>query len=139
MDARRTSSAGCQTASYVKHGLLEQDDDAALMAAQTLASRWAFRFTSTADGLVEQYAEVAGRRNQVEAFFGWLERCFYNKDRHASWGRTAQLFNLIGAALLHNSQAWAHLAYRHPEQAEQLAAEIRELAEKVHGDVPTAD
>lgn len=84
------------------------------------------------DALVEQFAEVAGRRNQVESFFSWLERCFYRKDRHASWGRDAQLFDLIGAALLHNTQAWAHLAYRHPAEAERLRRELATLAESMH-------
>ena len=65
------------------------------------------------------------RRNQVESFFSWLERCFWIKDRHASWGRDAQLFDLLAAALLRNSIAWAHLAYRHPEHAQTLRTQLQ--------------
>ena len=68
-----------------------------------------------------------GQRNQVESFFSWLEACFYRKDRHASWGRDAQLFDLVGASLWHNTLTWAHLAYRHPEQDQLLRVELRNL------------
>lgn len=79
------------------------------------------------DALVELFAEVYGQRNQVEGYFSWLEACFYRKDRHASWGRDAQLFDLVGASLWHNTLTWAHLAYRHPEQDQQLRIELRDL------------
>ncbi|MGB8650070.1 MAG: hypothetical protein WCD35_05350 [Mycobacteriales bacterium] len=80
------------------------------------------------DALTEQYAEVFGQRNQIESFFSWLERCFWVKDRHASWGRDAQLLDLLGASLLHNSTAWAHLAYRHPHHAQELRKQLNEIA-----------
>jgi hypothetical protein len=73
---------------------------------------------------VLDYAEIMGHRNQVESYFSWLEKCYFRQDRAASWGRTAQLFDLICASLLHNAEAWAHLAYRHPEEAARLAEEL---------------
>lgn len=79
------------------------------------------------EALVEQYAAVFGWRNQVESFFSWLEKCFHIKDRAASWNRPAQLLDLIGAALLHNAEAWAHLAQRHPADAEILRVELAAL------------
>ena len=79
------------------------------------------------DALITQFSEVYGQRNQVESFFSWLERCFWTKDRAACWGREAQLLDLLGAALLHNSITWAHLAYRHPLAAEQLAQDLAAL------------
>jgi hypothetical protein len=54
-----------------------------------------------------------GARNQSEAFFSWLEQRYYIKDRVASWGREAQLVDLLCAAILHNAEAWAHYVYRH--------------------------
>jgi hypothetical protein len=79
------------------------------------------------DALVERFGEVYGQRNQIESFFSWLETCFYRKDRHASWGRDAQLLDLIAAALLHNTHAWAHLAYRHPAEAKRLVSDLAAL------------
>lgn len=78
---------------------------------------------------VLNYAEVMGHRNQVESFFSWLEKCYYRQDRAASWGREAQLVDLIGAALLHNAETWAHLAYRHPQEAARLVDELSVLPE----------
>lgn len=77
--------------------------------------------------LIEKYGLTFGKRNQIESFFGWLEKRFYVKDRHASWGREAQLLNLVFSALLHNTEAWAHLAYRHPQVAADLARELADL------------
>lgn len=79
------------------------------------------------DALVETFGQVYSRRNQVESFFSWLERCFYRKDRHASWTREAQLLDLIAASLLHNAEAWAHLAYRHPTIAAELAEQLKNV------------
>jgi hypothetical protein len=44
--AEEIECVGCQVDSYAKHGLLERGDEAALMAAQTRASRWAFGFAT---------------------------------------------------------------------------------------------
>jgi hypothetical protein len=74
----------------------------------------------------DHFAKIYAQRNQIEGYFSWLERCFLHKDRHASWGRPAQTLDLIGAALLHNNDAWAHLAHRHPKAAEALATQLRE-------------
>lgn len=79
--------------------------------------------------VVYQYAEVMGHRNQVESFFSWLEKRFYRHDKAASWGRDCQLVDLIGAALLHNAETWAHLAHRHPREAARLAEELAALPE----------
>src|SRR5690606_33785587 len=73
------------------------------------------------------YPEVMGHRNQVEAFFGWMEKCYYRHDRAASFGRDAQLLDLISAALLHNAEAWAHLAHRHPAHAIELQQALSEM------------
>lgn len=80
------------------------------------------------EALVEEYGEVNGRRNQIESFFSWMEHRYYLKDRAASWGRVAQILDLIGVASWHNTLAWAHLAYRYPQIAADLATELRELA-----------
>ena len=61
----------------------------------------------------ERFKTAFGARNQSEALYSWLERRYYHKDRVASWGRDAQLVDLLCAALLHNAEAWAHYAYRH--------------------------
>lgn len=61
----------------------------------------------------ERFQSAFGARNQSESFFSWLERRYYQKDRVASWGRDAQLVDLLCAAILHNTEAWAHYAYRH--------------------------
>jgi hypothetical protein len=61
----------------------------------------------------ERFRAVFGARNQSEAFFSWLEQRYFVKDRAASWGREAQIVDLVGAALLANAEAWAHYAYRH--------------------------
>ncbi|GAA1236023.1 hypothetical protein GCM10009657_09510 [Oryzihumus leptocrescens] len=61
----------------------------------------------------DRFREVFGARNQSESFFSWLEKCYFHKDRAASWGRQAQQCDLFMAALLHNAEAWAHYAYRH--------------------------
>jgi hypothetical protein len=79
------------------------------------------------DALVERFGEGYGQRHQIESFFSWLEACIYRKDRHASCGRDARLLDLIAAALLHNTHAWAHLAYRHPQQAERLVSDLPAL------------
>ncbi len=79
------------------------------------------------EALGQAYAEVYGKRNQVESFFDWLEQCYYREDRAASWGRSAQLLDLLGAATLHNAETWAHLAYRHPEHAAPLVDDLRDL------------
>ncbi|SDC45250.1 hypothetical protein SAMN05660690_1495 [Geodermatophilus telluris] len=79
------------------------------------------------EALFEKYCLTFGKRNQIESFFGWLEKRFYVKDRHASWGREAQLLDLVFSALLHNTEAWAHLAYRHPAAAADLARELADL------------
>ena len=70
--------------------------------------------------IAEHYPEVTGSRNQIEAFFDWIEQCFYRHDRAASWGRDAQILDLIAAGLLHNAETWAHLAYRDPGEPQQL-------------------
>ena len=88
------------------------------------------------EALVEKYALTFGKRNQIESFFFWLEKRFYVKDRHASWGREAQLLDLVFAALLHNTETWAHLAYRHPQAAADLG---RTLAQSPDHPVPRAD
>ncbi|SDF60289.1 hypothetical protein SAMN05660662_2674 [Blastococcus aurantiacus] len=88
------------------------------------------------EALVDKYALTFGKRNQIESFFFWLEKRFYVKDRHASWGREAQLLDLVFAALLHNTETWAHLAYRHPQAAADLA---RTLAQLPDHPVPQAD
>ena len=77
--------------------------------------------------IAEQYAGVMGHRNQSESFFSWAEKCYYRHDLAASWGRDSQLFDLIAIALLHNSETWAHLAYRHPGHAEEFKATIADL------------
>lgn len=77
--------------------------------------------------IAEQFPRIYGGRNQIEAFFDWFEQCFYRRDRAASWGREAQIIDLVAASLLHNAEAWAHLAYRHPDDAEALTAELRSL------------
>ncbi|MGY2082984.1 hypothetical protein [Blastococcus sp. SYSU DS0539] len=79
------------------------------------------------EALVEKYALTFGKRNQVESFFFWLEKRFYVKDRHASWGREAQLLDLVFSALLHNTETWAHLAYRYPQAAAELARTLAQL------------
>jgi hypothetical protein len=79
------------------------------------------------EALVEKYALTFGKRNQIESFFFWLEKRFYVKDRHASWSREAQLLDLVFSALLHNAEAWAHLAYRHPQTAADLAHTLAQL------------
>jgi hypothetical protein len=66
------------------------------------------------EALVEKYALTFGKRNQIESFFSWLEKRFYVKDRHASWGREAQL--LAAVAICSSSATttdalqvlWAH-------------------------------
>ncbi len=73
------------------------------------------------------FAKIYGQRNIIESFFSWLERCFLHKDRHASWGQPAQTLDLVGAALVHNTQAWGHLVHRHPKAAEALATQLREM------------
>ena len=70
----------------------------------------------------KRFAAIYGKRNQIESFFSRLEHRFYNKDRHASWGRDNQLLDLLGASMVENVYAWAHLAYRHPDEAARLAA-----------------
>jgi len=70
----------------------------------------------------KRFARIYGRRNWIESFFSRLEHRFYNKDRHASWGRDNQLLDLLGASMVENVYAWAHLAYRHPDEAARLAA-----------------
>ena len=77
--------------------------------------------------IAEIYPEVNGNRNQIEGFFSWMEQCFYRHDRAASWGHEAQVLDLIATGLLHNSETWAHLAYRNPEQATQLADQLQAL------------
>ncbi|MBF4162587.1 hypothetical protein [Nocardioides acrostichi] len=72
--------------------------------------------------ITKNYPEVMGTRNQSESFFSWAEKRYYRHDLAASWGRDAQVFDLIALALLHNSEAWAHLAYRHPSHAEEFRA-----------------
>ena len=79
------------------------------------------------EAFIEAYGPLNGKRNQIESFFSWLDRCFYNHDRHASWGRERQIFDLILAALAHNSITWAHLAYRHPTSAQALRAQLLSL------------
>lgn len=80
----------------------------------------------------ERFGAVYGKRNQIEAFFSWLESRFFNKDRHASWGRDNQILDLIGAALLENTWAWAHLAFRNPAQAAALAVELAAIGQGCH-------
>ena len=77
--------------------------------------------------VADKYADVMGHRNQSESFFSWAEKCYYRHDLAASWGRESQLFDLIAVALLHNSETWAHLAYRHPGYAEELKVSIADL------------
>lgn len=72
------------------------------------------------DAYDEEFRSRAGRRNQIEGFFSWLEECFRFKDRAMSWGRDAQLFDLIAACALHNAEAHAHLMARHPQIAQTL-------------------
>lgn len=69
----------------------------------------------------DRFAVVFGARNQSESFFSWLEKRYYHKDRVASWGHDAQLLDLIAAALLANTEAWAHYAVRHRDQAAAAA------------------
>jgi hypothetical protein len=76
------------------------------------------------DAQVEEFSRVYGWRNQIESFFSWMERCLYNKDRHASWGRKAQLLDLAATGMLANVEAWAHLARRHPQIAAELAVQL---------------
>lgn len=78
----------------------------------------------------ERFGAVYGKRNQIESFFSWLEGRFFVKDRHASWGRDNQILDLIGAALLENTWAWAHLAYRDPAQAATLTAELAAIGKR---------
>ena len=61
----------------------------------------------------ERFKAVFGARNQVESFFSWLEKRYYHKDRVVSWGHDAQLLDLLGAAMLHNAEAWAHYIHNH--------------------------
>lgn len=77
--------------------------------------------------VAKQYARTMGHRNQAESFFSWLKQRYYRKNRAASWGRPAQIVDLLGAALLHNAEAWAHLAYRHPEAAVELGETLASL------------
>ena len=74
----------------------------------------------------DHFAKIYGQRNIIESYFSWIERCFLQKDRHASWGRPAQTLDLVATALLHNAESWAHLAHRHPKAAEALATQLRE-------------
>ena len=79
------------------------------------------------DALVDRFGSVYGQRNIIESFFSWLEGCFTLKDRHASWGRDLQQLDLLAASMLHNTLAWAHVAYRHPEHAQALAHDLAGL------------
>lgn len=54
------------------------------------------------------YQAANGVRNNVEGYFSWWEKRFYHKDRVASWGRDAQLLDDLAAAILNNSETWAH-------------------------------
>ncbi|WP_460966673.1 hypothetical protein [Pedococcus soli] len=76
--------------------------DSELSAHRVIPEAWTDRFRA-----------VFGARNQSESFFSWLEQRYVHKDRAASWGRRAQLADLAMAAILANSEAWAHYAYRH--------------------------
>lgn len=62
---------------------------------------------------IERFRAVFGARNQTESFFSWLEQRFFIKDRAGSWGPDGQLVDLFCAAMLQNSEAWAHYAVRH--------------------------
>ncbi|WAX55538.1 hypothetical protein M6B22_13410 [Jatrophihabitans cynanchi] len=90
------------------------------------------------EALIERYAVVFGRRNQIESFFSWLEQRFRHKDRHASYGIDSERLDLAAVALLENVRAWGHLALRHPRHAEALAAQLAEIAHTttVAGDSP---
>ncbi len=87
------------------------------------------------EALTERYATTFSKRNQIESFFSWLERRFHIKDRHATWGREAQLLDLVFAGLLHNTETWAHLAYRHPAVAADLADTLADLGHVGSGTV----
>jgi len=56
----------------------------------------------------DRWRAIAGIRNNAESIFDWLEQRFYRKDRHAAWGRDAQLLDLMCAGILCNSECWAH-------------------------------
>jgi hypothetical protein len=86
----------------------------------------------------KRFAPIYGKRNQIESFFSRLEDRFYIKDRHASWGRDHQLLDLLGACLVENVYAWAHLAYRHPDEAARLAAELAATEDANPGEVLTS-
>ena len=66
-----------------------------------------------AEAWTERFRAVFGARNQTESFFSWLEQRFFIKDRASSWGADGQLVDLFCAAMLQNSEAWAHYAVRH--------------------------
>lgn len=72
------------------------------------------------------YCDVAGTRNQIESFFSWLEKRHFHKDRASAYKRDDLLSDLLAAAMLHNSEAWAHLLHRHPEHAAAFDAALRE-------------